>query len=130
LYFFHPQFAQFNIVRLDRERVEEGLAHIDATLKALLPDRPPVRRIFLDEAFESAYFMFTLMNRVFTGLALFALAISGAGLYGMAGFITSRRTREIGVRKTQGASAARILRLLLWDFSKPVLVANALVAPF
>jgi putative ABC transport system permease protein len=47
----------------------------------------------------------------------------------MAGFMTARRTREIGLRKTQGATTRSILRMLVWDFSKPVLVANVVVWP-
>jgi putative ABC transport system permease protein len=43
--------------------------------------------------------------------------------------VTGRRTREIGVRKTLGASTGRILRLLLLDFSKPVLIANLIAWP-
>ena len=72
---------------------------------------------------------FRLMNRVLMGLAAFALAIAGIGLFGLASYVTRARTREIGLRKTQGASPARIVRLLLWDFSKPVVVANALAWP-
>jgi putative ABC transport system permease protein len=66
---------------------------------------------------------------VLTGLAAFALLISGIGLFGMGGYLADRRTREIGIRKVQGATPAGILRLLLWDFSKPVLWANLLAWP-
>lgn len=130
VYFLHPQFARFTIVRLAKDDVAGALAHLDDTVETLVPGRPAVSRVFLDQAFENAFWTFTVMNRVLTGLALIAIAIAGAGLYAMAGFMTVRRTREIGLRKTQGASSAQILRLLLIDFSKPVLAANLLVWPF
>jgi hypothetical protein len=38
--------------------------------------------------------------------------------------VAARRRHEIGVRKTLGASTPRVLRLMVWDFSKPVLVGN------
>ena len=60
---------------------------------------------------------------------MFALAISGIGLFGMASYMATRRTREVGIRKVQGATPASILRLLLWDFSKPVVWANLLAWP-
>jgi putative ABC transport system permease protein len=63
-------------------------------------------------------------------LGAFAIAIAAVGLFGMASFMTSRRTREIGLRKTQGATSRQILELLLWEFAKPVLVANLVVWPF
>ena len=47
----------------------------------------------------------------------------------MATYLANRRTREIGIRKCQGATPADILRLLLWDFSKPVVWANLAAVP-
>jgi len=40
-----------------------------------------------------------------------------------------RRTHEIGVRKTLGASVRGIVALLLRDFSTPVIVANLIAWP-
>jgi putative ABC transport system permease protein len=42
-------------------------------------------------------------------------------VYGLAVFTAERRTREIGLRKLMGARVRDIVRLLLWQFSKPVL---------
>ncbi len=40
-----------------------------------------------------------------------------------------RRTREIGIRKVMGAGVVDVVKLLLWQFSKPVVVANILAWP-
>ena len=64
-----------------------------------------------------------------SGMAMFAICIAVVGLIGMATHMTSRRTHEIGVRKTLGASVMGILRMLLTDFSKPVVIANLLAWP-
>jgi putative ABC transport system permease protein len=48
-------------------------------------------------------------------------------LLGLASFTTQQRTKEIGIRKTLGASAARIVALLMKDFSKWVSI-GALIA--
>jgi putative ABC transport system permease protein len=58
-----------------------------------------------------------------------AVAIAGMGLFGIASFVVQRRAREIGVRKTFGASSRTVLRLVLWDFSKLVIVANVISWP-
>jgi putative ABC transport system permease protein len=50
-------------------------------------------------------------------------------LYGLAAWITERRTKEIGVRKVMGGSVWDILRLLTADFSRLVLVSNLLAWP-
>ena len=116
------------IVRVDPKQVRGALEHIDDVWHRAAPNTG-ISRWFLDETFEDAYAAFNTANRIAVGLASFAIAIAAIGLLGMAAFVTARRTREIGLRKTQGASSRSILRLLLWDFSKPVLVANLAVWP-
>ena len=130
VYRLMPQRAAVTIIRVAKEEVKAATAHIDDVFKTLSPTRSPPSRMFLDQAFETAYYTFDLINRVFLALGAFAIAIAAVGLFGMASYMTSRRTREIGLRKTQGATSRQILELLLWDFSKPVLVANLLVWPF
>jgi len=48
---------------------------------------------------------------------------------GLAVFTAERQTREIGLRKVMGASRWDILRLLGWQFTRPVLWANLLAWP-
>jgi putative ABC transport system permease protein len=127
-YVFSPASSNIRIVRIASDRADAALAHIDATLRSMYPQEPP-NRAFFDQLFEGYYRTFDIINRVLMGLAAFALLISGIGLFGMASYLASRRTREIGVRKVQGATPAGILRLLLWDFSKPVVWANLAVWP-
>jgi putative ABC transport system permease protein len=122
--------SRYFIVRIAPDRLEAALAHIDETVKALFPGQVTPSKVFLDRFFEVAYSAFELTSRVLTGLAVFALAISGIGLFGMASYLANQRTREIGIRKVQGATPGGILRLLLWDFSKPVVWANLLAWPF
>jgi putative ABC transport system permease protein len=127
-YVFSPSAANIRIVRIASDRVDAALTHIDETLKSLFPGQPP-NRVFFDQLFEGYYRTFDIINRVLVGLAVFALLISGIGLFGIASYLASQRTREIGIRKVQGASPASILRLLLWDFSKPVVWANLAAWP-
>ena len=63
---------------------------------------------------------------LFVGVAIF---IACLGLFGLAAFTAGRRTREIGVRKVFGARTRDVIFLLLWQFSIPVLVANAIAWP-
>jgi putative ABC transport system permease protein len=46
-----------------------------------------------------------------------------------AAFTAERRTKEIGIRKVLGARSQDIVRLLAWQFSKPVIVANLIAWP-
>jgi putative ABC transport system permease protein len=58
-----------------------------------------------------------------------AIVIACLGLFALAAFTAERRTKEIGVRKAMGASRADVVRLLLWQFTKPVLWANLVAWP-
>jgi putative ABC transport system permease protein len=51
------------------------------------------------------------------------------GLFGIAALTAGRRTKEIGIRKVFGARTRDVVLLLLWQFSIPVLIANAIAWP-
>ena len=61
--------------------------------------------------------------------ALLAVVIGCLGLFGLAAFTAERRTKEIGIRKVLGAQTQDIVRLLVWQFSHPVLIANLIAWP-
>ncbi|KTT75017.1 ABC transporter permease [Sphingomonas endophytica] len=67
--------------------------------------------------------------RLFAIGAGLAVLIGCVGLWGLASFNTRRRVKEIGIRKTLGASAADIVRLLIGQFLRPVLLANLFAWP-
>src|ERR1700719_97832 len=68
-------------------------------------------------------------ERLMAGLETVALLIACLGLFGIAAFSSERRTQEIGIRKVMGAQTRDLMRLLLWQFSKPVLYANLIAWP-
>ena len=61
--------------------------------------------------------------------AVLAVVIGCIGLYGLAAFDTARRMKEIGIRKTLGASTADVLTLLIAQFLTPVLIADVFAVP-
>ncbi|MGI4876579.1 MAG: FtsX-like permease family protein, partial [Janthinobacterium lividum] len=66
---------------------------------------------------------------LFTIGAVLAVVIGCVGLWGLASFNTARRVKEIGIRKTLGASSTDIVRLLVGQFLRPVLIANLFAWP-
>ncbi|WP_158914706.1 ABC transporter permease [Caulobacter sp. S45] len=68
-------------------------------------------------------------GRLFIIGAALAVGIGCVGLYGLASFNTAQRVREIGIRKTLGASTGDVLRLLLIQLLRPVFLANLIAWP-
>ena len=69
------------------------------------------------------------MNLALGIFAFVALSLALIGLFGLAAFMATQRTKEIGVRKVLGASSLQIARLLVWQFSTPVLWALLIALP-
>jgi putative ABC transport system permease protein len=120
--------ARTPAIRLDPRDVPGGLAAIERAWTALAPD-VPLRARFLDDVFDEATVWIRTASDVFVVLSLCALLISATGLLGIAVYVAARRRREMGIRKTLGATTLRLAWLLLVDFSRPVLVANLLAWP-
>ena len=68
-------------------------------------------------------------DRCSAAFALLAVIVGCLGLFGLAAFTAERRTKEIGIRKVLGARTRDIVQLLVWQFSRPVLIANLIAWP-
>jgi len=82
-----------------------------------------------DERLETFYEADERTSRLFAIGAGLAVLIGMVGLWGLASFNTARRVKEIGIRKSLGASASDIVKLLVGQFMRPVLVANLIAWP-
>jgi len=63
------------------------------------------------------------------GSALVMIVIAATGLFALSSLTTERRAQEIGIRKVLGARTRNIINLLLWQFSKPIMIANLIAWP-
>ena len=90
---------------------------------SVVPARP------LDDAVREAYADVLTLGEVVAVCASLAMVLACIGLFALASYTTEQRTKEFGVRKAMGATAADIARLLIWQFSKPVLAAAAIAVP-
>jgi putative ABC transport system permease protein len=89
----------------------------------------PFEYEMLDEHYEGIYQNEKQTRTLLYLFAFIAIFISCLGLFGLASFMAERRTKEIGIRKTNGATTRNILGILSIDFTKWVLIANVIAWP-
>ncbi len=105
------------------------LGRLETTWRRIAPAVPPAATTVDQKLYDSYYRQDVQRSRLFTAGAVLAVAIGCLGLYGLAAFDTMRRVKEIGIRKVLGASTSDVMRLLLVQFLKPVLLANVIGWP-
>src|SRR5208337_2821892 len=88
-----------------------------------------IRRRFLSQRLQDIYADVILQGTAISLGAGVAGVIAGLGLFGLSARSAEERTKEIGIRKALGASRVDILRMLLWQFARPLLWANVLAWP-
>ncbi|MGH6890238.1 MAG: ABC transporter permease [Rhizomicrobium sp.] len=115
-------------VRTKPGQTEAALAAIDRDWHRFAPGSA-IDRVFLDATFDHLFMADEERGRIFAAFVGVAIFIACLGLFGLAAFTAQRRTREIGVRKVFGAKTGDVVRLLLWQFSIPVLIANLIAWP-
>lgn len=105
-----------------------AIAAIDKTWQEFVPN-VAIRRHFLNDSFDKMFDSAEHEGQMFGVFVAIAIVIASLGLYGLAAFTAQRRTKEIGIRKVFGARHRDVVKLLLWQFSIPVLLANAIAWP-
>ncbi len=101
---------------------------IEAKWKQIATD-VPFEAKFSEDVIAELYKEDDARGQIFAAFSLLGVIIGCLGLFGLAAFTAERRTKEIGIRKVLGARTRDIVRLLVWQFSRPVIVANLVAWP-
>jgi putative ABC transport system permease protein len=111
-------------IRFVSNGVSQGMNFINDEWQKILPGYP-LKYQFYDEWFDSMYKAEEYFARTISIFAFLAIVISCIGILGLAIFSSERRTKEIGIRKINGAEISEILILLDREFI--FLIALALI---
>jgi putative ABC transport system permease protein len=123
-----PAAWPITLVRYSGLSEAEVRARLEAAWRQAAPDVPfegKTALVNLDRYYKPQ----RDRTNLFSLGAMVGAGIGCIGLYGLAAFNASRRTREIGVRKVLGATRAQVARLLVGQFLRPVAVACLLAWP-
>ena len=124
----HPEWGYDEMsVKIDATRAEEAIAFV----KKLWDEHVsyPFDYSFLDEHFEKLYRTDQQMSSVVAIMAGLAILISCMGLFGLAAITTSRKIKEIGIRKVLGATEAQITVLLSRNFTLLLIISFIIASP-
>lgn len=123
-----PLFLHNVMVRFDPARQAQALEVFERVWAALYPDYPP-RYDFITEVYDQVF-----RNEVNAGelagiFSLLCFLIANLGLIVYMAFIIKARTKEIGIRKVNGARSGEIIRMLNGTFVGLIALAFAIAVP-
>lgn len=126
--FIEPKMYAMMAVKISPQAPEETIRYLKETWKNILPFASFNFR-YMEDAYHSFYRTEEKTGKLITIFTCLALLVSCLGLFGLASFMSSRRVKEIGIRKVLGATAGGIVVLLSKQFTKWVLYSNIFAWP-
>jgi len=124
----HYGWLKYIFIRVATGNVPDTMKYIKETSMKYAPGYPVATR-FIDRGVGELYRSEQRLGKIFGTFAFIAVFISCLGIFGLASFTAERRTKEIGIRKTLGASVSSIVVLLSREFTRWVLLANIIAWP-
>ena len=104
------------------------MAEVEQVWNKLSPALP-LEYKFVDESWNSLYKKEIQFQKILNYSGLISLLIACLGLFGLSIFVAERRTKEIGIRKVNGAKVSEVLSMLNRDFIKWVAIAFIIACP-
>jgi len=122
----HKDFNLF--VKMKPGKISSTVEYIKKTYKSFEP-AIPIDFHFLDDDYNKLYRTEQRIGKIFGYFSFLAIIISCLGLIGLSSFMTERRTKEIGIRKANGAKAIEIFSLLSEEYIIWVLISIIIASP-
>jgi ABC-type antimicrobial peptide transport system permease subunit len=123
-----PPETYCSFVRINSGAREKALKHIEATFKKYDPEQPFYSK-FLDEDLDNLYSAEKRISVIITYFSILAIFISCLGLFGLSLFTIELKTKEIGVRKTLGATTFSITIMFLKQYYKWLMISVIVATP-
>ncbi|MFO7939587.1 MAG: FtsX-like permease family protein [Bacteroidales bacterium] len=89
----------------------------------------PFEYFFFEDDYNQQYIQEVRTSKVMGVFAFLSVLIAAMGLLGLISFLTNERQKEVGIRKSYGASALQVVFLFSWHIIRLVIVAWILAVP-
>jgi len=119
---------QFAVVRISGNDIPGTIRAIEDTWRNFTPDMPFQYEFFTDR-WNNLYSSEMKTGKIFLIFSFLAIFIACLGLIGLVTYITNKRTKEIGIRKSYGASNRIVLGLLSKEVVYLILISSFLAYP-
>ncbi len=116
------------LVKFEKSKQKKAMIAWEKAYKKAMP-QAVFQSGFLDDINAKEYLQEQRWQKVISIAAVLSIIICCLGLFGLTHLATHQRTKEIGIRKVLGASAAQIVTLLSINFIQLVLIAFTIAAP-
>ncbi len=116
------------LIRFNKARVKEGLNFVRSLYNKVNPDQTFTYQ-FIDDEISALYLKEKQLSRVYILFTFIALIITSIGLFTIALYDTQRLTKEIGIRKVNGARTAEVMAMLNKGFIRWVAIAFVIACP-
>lgn len=115
-------------IRMKPDKIMSTIESIKRTYKSF--NNPnPLYFHFLDQDFDNLYQTEKRMGKIFGYFTFLAIVISCLGLIGLSSFMTVSRTKEIGIRKVNGAKSTQIFTLLSREYVRWIMISIIIACP-
>lgn len=128
LLFYNTESVRTAIVRIKPGKIVDVVDFVKKKWSEIASSTP-TRIVFFDSNLEQLYNEEKRFRTIVLLFTITSIFIAGLGLFGLAIFITKRRTKEIGVRRVLGAKNSSIIKLILGEFVLLVLFAGIISIP-
>jgi len=115
-------------IRLAENSSTEVIEEIEGVWESFT-DGVPIRSFFMDDDIERMYREEKQNGQLSVLFAIIGIIIAALGLYGLTAFAIAQRTKEIGIRKTYGASISNIWYLFAKEIIILVVIAAVIAIP-
>lgn len=120
-----PMFKQFLSIKINAKDLSKIISKIEEKWMSVFPSIP-FEYFFLEASYDEMYKAEVNMGKIITYFTILAIVIACLGLFGLASFIIEQRTKEIGIRKTMGASTFSIMGAFSKEFIVLVAISNVI----
>ena len=115
-------------LRLNRDLIAPTVNELKKIWEATFPNTI-FNYTFIRDDFRQLHSNYSKVASIVSFFTIISIFLTGFGLFGMTWYSVERRTKEIGIRKVNGAKISEILILLNRDFVKWVAIAFVIATP-